>query len=167
LAHWADGDGSKPALVRAFWDRAAGWTRPGVLLCGSAVRTIQALQEERAPLYGRFGLVLREHLVRLAARGALGDDIVDIGRWWRDAPPVEIDAVALAGRSRRPVLVGEAKWTRHVDGARLRRSLERKADGLPDTDAAQLRYSICARERVTRADDLLPVTAGDIFDPDG
>jgi AAA+ ATPase superfamily predicted ATPase len=114
----------------------------------------------------RYEVAFREHLVRLAARGELGDEIVDIGRWWRDAPPVEIDAVALAGRSRRPVLVGEAKWTRDVDGARVRRALERKADALPDTDANRLRYSICARERITRADDLLPVTAADIFDPD-
>jgi hypothetical protein len=113
-----------------------------------------------------YEVAFRRHLVRHAARGELRDEIVDIGRWWRDAPPVEIDAVALAGRSRRPVLVGEAKWTRDVDGSRLRRALERKADALPDADANRLRYSICARERITRADDLLLVTAADIFDPD-
>jgi hypothetical protein len=46
-------------------------------------------------------------------------------------------------------------------------ALERKAYALSDTDADRLRYSICAREQVTRADDLLPVTAADIFDAAG
>jgi uncharacterized protein len=48
----------------------------------------------------RWEAAFREHLLRLAARVELGEEIVDVGRWWRDAPPVEIDAVALAGRSR-------------------------------------------------------------------
>jgi hypothetical protein len=52
------------------------------------------------------------------------EEIVDIGGWWRDAPPVEIDAVALAGRSREAVLLGEAKWSRRVSGANPRAPLE-------------------------------------------
>jgi AAA+ ATPase superfamily predicted ATPase len=111
----------------------------------------------------RYEAAFREHLVRIAADGALGDGIVDIGRWWRNTPAVEIDAVALAGRARRPVLAGEVKWARRVDGGRVRRALERKAEALPDVDLDELRYAICAREVVDPPGDALAVTAADIF----
>lgn len=104
----------------------------------------------------------REHLVRLAAAGELGEDVVDIGRWWRDSPPVEIDAVALGGRRREAMLVGEAKWAKRVDAERIRRELERKAEALPRV-RGDLRYAICARERVDRAGEIVAVTAREIF----
>ena len=105
----------------------------------------------------------RDHLRRLAAAGELGPGVVAIGPFWTAAAdPAEIDAVALAGRSRRAVLVGEAKWGKRVDGARLRAGLERKAEALPDVDS-ELRYAFCARERVDNPGDALVLTAADLF----
>jgi AAA+ ATPase superfamily predicted ATPase len=111
----------------------------------------------------RWEAAFRDHLVRLVAAGELGEGIVDVGRWWRDAPSVEIDAVALAGRDRHPVLAGEAKWARRVDGPRLLRGLQEKARSLPG-EPGQLRYALAAREAVDgQMDDVLAVTAADVF----
>lgn len=110
----------------------------------------------------RWEAAFRDHLVRLAAAGELGPEIVDIGPWWRDSPPVEIDAVALAGRQREAVLVGEAKWSRRVDARRLLPALERKAEALP-ARADRLRYAICARERVENAEGVDVITAAEVF----
>jgi uncharacterized protein len=105
----------------------------------------------------------RDHLRRLAAAGELGEEIVAIGPFWRSAEdPAEIDAVALAGRGREAVLLGEAKWAKRADAARLRADLERKSGGLSRL-AAEPRYAVCARERVDNADGVLAVTAGEIF----
>lgn len=105
----------------------------------------------------------RDHLRRLAAAGDLGDDVVAIGPFWTaGADPAEIDAVALAGRRREAVLLGEAKWARRADATRLRADLERKAASLPNLSATP-RYAVCARERVDRPGDALAITAADIF----
>jgi hypothetical protein len=114
----------------------------------------------------RWEAAFRQHLLRLAASGELGERIVDIGRWWRDAPPVEIDAVALAGRGGKAVLLGEAKWARRADGAALRAGLEAKAGALPAL-AEEVSYAIAARGQVSHADDVTAFTAADIFDPAG
>jgi len=105
----------------------------------------------------------RLHLRRLAVSGDLGDGIVAIGPFWTAAKdPGEIDAVALAGRSREAVLLGEAKWGKQADGDRIRAELERKAAGLPQA-ADQPRFAVCAREVVNGGEDLLRLTAQDIF----
>lgn len=105
----------------------------------------------------------RAHLRRLAAQGELGPDVVAVGPFWTAASdPSEIDAVVLAGRSRTATLVGEARWARRVDGARLRRELERKAEALPRVDE-RVRYAVCARERVDNASDVLALTAQELF----
>lgn len=113
----------------------------------------------------RWEEAFRAHLRRLAGDGRLGEDIVAIGPYWTTGgpDPIEIDAVALAGRSRRPILVGEAKWARTVDGAAIRRILERKAEALPQV-AENVRFAVAARERVS-GEDVLAITAADIFGP--
>lgn len=110
----------------------------------------------------RWEAAFREHLRRLAASGELGEDIVAVGPFWRDVPPVEIDAVALQGRARSAVLLGEAKWARRVDARRVRRALEDKAAALPRL-APGHRYAVAAREEVTHRGDTLGFTAQDIF----
>src|ERR1044072_1067622 len=48
-----------PSVIRGAWDRLRSRTKLKLLLCGSAVRTMEAMQEERGPLYGRLDLTLR------------------------------------------------------------------------------------------------------------
>jgi AAA+ ATPase superfamily predicted ATPase len=112
---------------------------------------------------GPWEAAFRDHLRKRAAAGELGEGVVAIGPFWTAATdPTEIDAVALAGRRREAVLIGEAKWARRVNGGDLRGELERKAQALPRL-AADARYAICARERVDNPGDALQVTARDIF----
>jgi uncharacterized protein len=105
----------------------------------------------------------RDHLRRLAAAGNLGDDVVAVGPFWTSAAdPTEIDAVALGGRRREAVLLGEAKWAKRVSASALHAGLERKAAALPRL-APDPRYAICARERVDDDAGVLAITAEDIF----
>jgi hypothetical protein len=110
----------------------------------------------------RWEAAFRQHLLRLAASGGLGDEVVDVGRWWQDSPPIEIDAVALAGRQREAVLLGEAKWSRRVNGAALRAVLEHRAAAVPRL-GPDPRYAVAAREEVSDADGVLAITAADVF----
>lgn len=104
----------------------------------------------------------RDHLRRLADAGELGDGVVAIGPFWRDQPPVEIDAVVLAGRAKRAIAVGEAKWARTIRGDRIRRALEAKAQAVPKI-VDDPRFVLCARETITEPGDALAVTAADVF----
>jgi len=45
-------------VIRATWDRIGGRTNLRILLSGSARRTMEAMQEERGPQYGRVELAL-------------------------------------------------------------------------------------------------------------
>ncbi|MGH8906109.1 MAG: ATP-binding protein [Egibacteraceae bacterium] len=111
----------------------------------------------------RYEEAFRDHLRRLASNGEFGDEVTRIGPYWtRDREPVEIDAVALAGRSAEAVVVGEAKWAEEVDGRRLRDGLARKAAKLPNV-ADGLRFAVAARTRVRNPQGLLAITAADIF----
>lgn len=105
----------------------------------------------------------RDHLRLLAGGDALGKGIVGIGPFWTSAKdPCEIDAVALAGRGKEAVLLGEAKWSRRVDAREIRAELERKARALPKLADAP-RFAVCARERVDDAGEALALTAEEIF----
>jgi uncharacterized protein len=107
----------------------------------------------------------RQHVRRLAASGELGDRVVAVGPFWTADGHNEIDVVVLAGRARTPVLVGEAKWAREVSAPRIIADLHRKADALPGAPH-ELRFAICARERISTApDDMIAITADDIFSP--
>lgn len=109
----------------------------------------------------RYEEAFREHLRLLAAGGAFGD-VVAIGAFWAGGGD-EIDAVALAGRDRTAVLIGEAKWSRSVDAAPLERALLRKSAALPAV-SDQLTLAVAAREEVRNASPgTLTVTAADIF----
>lgn len=121
---------------------------------------LQQLDDHMGP---RWEEAMRQHLRQLAAEGALGEGIVRLGAFWSVRPPVEIDAVALAGRSEEAVLVGEAKWSRTADGARILAELQRKATALPRL-SDHVRYAIGARERISHATpETLCLTATDIF----
>ncbi|MFC4060483.1 ATP-binding protein [Planomonospora corallina] len=107
----------------------------------------------------------RDHLRLRAAE--LGPEVVAVGPWWRGDGQHQIDAVVLSGRSRTPVLVGEAKWGRKVNAARIKADLAAKAAHLTRSPG-DLRYAVCARESVVNADpDTLTVTAADIFPAGG
>jgi uncharacterized protein len=105
----------------------------------------------------------RAHLRRLAATEKLVPEVVRIGAFWSDNPAVEIDAVALAGRHEQAVLLGEAKWARTANGARIVHELERKANTLPLL-AGDPAYAVCARERITNLPPAaMAITATEIF----
>lgn len=118
----------------------------------------------------------RECLWRKVDDGSLElERIVEIGPWWgsaqsgdrpADRNQVEIDAVLLAqpDLTRVPVAVGEAKWGKSVNGARLRAKLTAKAASVT-SEVDRLRYVICARSEVTIPDgsDTIAITARDIF----
>lgn len=111
----------------------------------------------------RWEEAFRSHLRLLATTGELPPDIVRIGRFWSSHPPVEIDAVALAGRHEDAVLLGEAKWARSIDAARIVHGLEHKASALPRL-TPDVRYAVCARERISHSPaGTLAITAADIF----
>lgn len=117
----------------------------------------------------RYEDAFRGHLRRLAATGALGvTDVVDVGEWWRlqgkgSDDPCQLDAVVLAGRRKLPVIVGEAKWARKVNGSSLLGGMRRKLHDSGLADPENVTYVVCARETVERSDGLAVVTAADMF----
>ncbi len=117
----------------------------------------------------RYEVAFRSHLRRFAAAGTLGvDDVVDVGEWWRaQGQPTDdscqLDAVVLAGRRRRPVIVGEVKWAKKVNGSSLLGGMRRKLYDSKLADPESVAFYVCAREIVERSEGLTAVTAADIF----
>jgi AAA+ ATPase superfamily predicted ATPase len=113
---------------------------------------------------GAYEDAFRAHLRRRAAE--IDPQVVAIGPWWETDGQNQIDAVALRGRGREPVLVGEAKWARSVSAPRIMARLARKAAHLV-ADPDELRYAICARTEITNAaPEIFTVTAADVFSAD-
>lgn len=110
----------------------------------------------------RWEEAFRMHLRIMAEKGELGPEVVAVGPYWTASGGGEIDAVVLRGRKREAILVGEPKWALRADAARIQKALERKSGLLP-TVAADLRFAICAREKVVGGEDIVAITAKDIF----
>jgi AAA+ ATPase superfamily predicted ATPase len=111
----------------------------------------------------RWEAAFRQHVRRMATSGELGEKIVAVGPFWTADGHNEIDVVALAGRARTPVLVGEAKWARRVTAPRLIAGLLGKAPAVPGM-VEEPQVLLCARERVEQVPDgVRAVTAADIF----
>lgn len=60
----AAGDPAIDTRLRASWEEERSGTKLKVLLCGSAVRSMEAMAEYRSPLHGRFDLRLLLHPFR-------------------------------------------------------------------------------------------------------
>lgn len=128
---------------------------------------VEAIDDHMGPVWEE---VFRAHLRRLATSGDLPADepVVEVGAWWSGNAADEIDALALAGRSRAVALAGEAKWSRTADGGRIVADLRRKVQRGLRLDPDTVRYAVCARDEVSAAPaGTLAVTARDIFGPPG
>jgi AAA+ ATPase superfamily predicted ATPase len=111
----------------------------------------------------RYEEAFRIHLRRLVSAGEFGADALRVGPFWnRSGVQVEIDAVVLGGQPQMALAVGECKWAEHISGPAIKAQLSERARALPRV-AEDLRYVVCARERVTSPKDVLAVTAADIF----
>lgn len=111
----------------------------------------------------RYEEAFRIHLRRLVAAGEFGPQALRVGAFWtRGGTQVEIDAVVLGGQPETSLAIGECKWAERVSGAALVAQLRERARALPRV-APDLRFAICARERITSPAGALAITANDIF----
>lgn len=136
---------------------------------GYGARVIPALTRRIDDHMGeRYEEAFREYLWHVAHTLDI-PDVVAIGPWWRTGGQDQIDAVILAqpDLTRVPAAVGEAKWSRKVDGARIKAKLIAKAAGLT-AEVDRLKYIVCARSEVVRGDDqTMVVTAADLYPDPG
>lgn len=105
----------------------------------------------------------RDHVRKMALTGEIGPGVVAVGPFWTEAGQSEIDAVALAGRGRKAIFAGEAKWSKSVSAPRIVADLYRKLGVVPGVED-DVRLAVCARESVTSLPEgVLGITAADIF----
>jgi uncharacterized protein len=102
-----------PAILRAFLDRSRGKTQLRILICGSSVRVMDAIQDYREPLYGRFDESILLHPFRPHEAAAMlsglapADRALVYGivggmpqylRWWRQDRTIRQNLQSLACR---------------------------------------------------------------------
>jgi AAA+ ATPase superfamily predicted ATPase len=106
---------------------------------------------------------VQTYVRRECSAGRLAADVVAVGPWWTTQGQDQIDVLALAGRSRTPVLAGEVTWARSIDAPRLLPDLAAKV-AAAGAGPAGVRYLLAARERVRSAPEgLFTLTAADVF----
>ncbi len=116
-------------------------------------------------LGGPWEAAFRDQLRRMAIAGEIAPEVVAVGPFWTADGHNEIDALVLAGRSRQPVLAGEAKWAKTVSAQKIVASLTRKIDALPGKPH-DIQFAVCARETVThQTEGVRVITAAEIFEP--
>ncbi len=116
-------------------------------------------------LGGPWEAAFRDQLRRMAVAGEIAPQVVAVGPFWTADGHNEIDAVVLAGRSRLPVLAGEAKWAKTVSAPKILTNLSRKVEALPGKPT-DVQLAVCAREDVRQVPEgALAITAADIFGP--
>ena len=117
----------------------------------------------------RWEEALRQHVRALAAADQLHPAIIGVGEFWsrQVAPaedPFQLDVVAIAGRSRRIALVGEATWSRRRAAGVMLADIKRKAEGARLNLVDDPVWLVCARDQLAGVPDgVMAVTAHEIF----
>lgn len=117
----------------------------------------------------RWEEALRKHIVAMVGRGEIAEDVVSVGEYWNrqvgpQQDPCQLDVVAIAGRSKKVALIGEAKWAKKHDGARMLKEITAKAGAAKLNLIEKPTWVLCARDEVTHLpENCLSITAHDIF----